>query len=94
MVSLAGERDAAVFAPAGVRESGGFGVRRVAVGLFGLALVVRLGALIRTDVIFNDGPVFLQIAAQMQAGQWHTAFAHDQHPGYPLWVRSGFPEPR
>lgn len=56
-------------------------------GLLAVTLVVRLGSLIRTDVIFNDGPVFLRLAARMQAGDWHDAFAHDQHPAYPLLIR-------
>jgi 4-amino-4-deoxy-L-arabinose transferase-like glycosyltransferase len=56
-------------------------------GLVVLAAVVRVGALLRTDVIFNDGPIFLGIAEEMAAGEWHAALAHDQHPGYPLLVR-------
>lgn len=87
MVSLAGERDTATQPRAEARESLWPADRRVLVGVLLVALLVRIGALIRTDVIFNDGPVFLRLAAQMQSGQWHAAFAHDQHPGYPLLIR-------
>lgn len=87
MVSLAGERDTATQPRAEARESLRPADRRVLVGVLLVALLVRIGALIRTDVIFNDGPVFLRLAAQMQSGQWHAAFAHDQHPGYPLLIR-------
>jgi len=87
MVSLAEEHATSAGARSGLREHRRHDDARVWLGLLAVALVVRIGTLIRTDVIFNDGPMFLRLAAWMQAGRWHDAFAHDQHPGYPLFIR-------
>ena len=49
-----------------------------------LAWGVRLGTLLRTSVIVNDGPTFLGIAQNMLEGNWQVALSAHQHPGYPL----------
>ena len=43
---------------------------RIVAGLFLLALVLRVVATLTTAVIFNDGPIFLQISQLMKAGAW------------------------
>jgi len=40
----------------------------------------------RNEVIFNDGPAFLQIAQWMQQGDWNAALSHPYHPLYPALV--------
>lgn len=55
--------------------------------ILALALLVRLGTYGRTAVIFNDGPVFLDIAEKLGSGRWAEALAAWQHPGYPLLIR-------
>lgn len=67
-------------------DAGPRGDARVIAALFGFALLVRIGAAAQIAVIFNDGPIFLEIAQQMAAGDWATAFAHQYHPLYPLVV--------
>jgi len=67
------------------------GERTLLALLFGFALVVRVVAVFRTAVIFNDGPTFLELAAAMQAGHWREALTHAYHPLYPLLV--SFVEP-
>jgi 4-amino-4-deoxy-L-arabinose transferase-like glycosyltransferase len=53
-----------------------------------LVLLTLLGAALRVlhalqvEVIFNDGPSFIQIAQSMAAGDWGAAFAHPYHPLY------------
>ena len=61
----------------GIREGG------VLAGLFGLAVLVRVGVALQTAAIFNDGPIFLQVAGQLYRGEWAAALAHHYHPLYP-----------
>lgn len=37
-----------------------------------------------TPVMFNDGPIFIEISRAMSAGDWTTALSYDQHPLYPF----------
>lgn len=62
---------------------------RAVAALFGLALLVRGVAALRIEAIFNDGPVFLEIAEQMARGDFATALRHQYHPLYPLLVAAG-----
>lgn len=48
-----------------------------------LAAGLRVIAWRRTVVMFNDGPIFLDLAQRMGAGDWRGALAHDFHPLYP-----------
>jgi hypothetical protein len=80
----AGEGAAATSAGSNGRLSRGHA--GTAIPLFAVAMAIRLGTFLRTAVIFNDGPVFLGIAEQMDAGRWAEAFAQDQHPLYPLLI--------
>jgi 4-amino-4-deoxy-L-arabinose transferase-like glycosyltransferase len=75
-----------------VMPSAGAGARagRVIAALFLFALVVRVGAALRTAAIFNDGPTFIEIAAQMWQGDWAAAFAHQYHPLYPLLTAGAY----
>ena len=50
--------------------------------VFVLAFVLRATMAVRTSVIFEDGPFFIQIAKQLAAGEWGSAFAHPYHPLY------------
>lgn len=59
---------------------------RVIAALFALALLVRVVTAFQIKVIFNDGPIFLEIAEQLWEGAFATAFAHQYHPLYPLLV--------
>lgn len=54
--------------------------------LFCLALIARLISVFRTAAIFNDGPIFLDLASAFSEGRWHAALAHDYHPLYPFMV--------
>jgi hypothetical protein len=60
--------------------------REVAVvaGLLALAALLRIVRWERTDVLFNDGPLFIAIARYMAAGDWSGALAHPYHPLYPF----------
>ncbi|UCE86534.1 MAG: glycosyltransferase family 39 protein, partial [Deltaproteobacteria bacterium] len=55
------------------------------------AAVVRCIAALRTDAIFNDGPLFIALAQRFAAGEWRAALAHDYHPLYSLAI--AFVEP-
>jgi hypothetical protein len=55
--------------------------------LLGVALGVRIVAVGRTAVIFNDGPIFLALAELMEAGRWNEALAHAYHPLYPMLIQ-------
>ena len=56
----------------------------VPAGLFGLALVVRAGVAWRTVAIFNDGPLFLQVAGLFRQGAFREAVSQHYHPLYPF----------
>jgi len=56
------------------------------VGLLAVAAALRWVRWVRTDAMFNDGPLFLGLAAQMEHGRWAEALAHDYHPLYPFAV--------
>lgn len=58
--------------------------REVAVvaALLALAALLRIARWERTDVLFNDGPLFIGIARHMAAGDWAGALAHPYHPLY------------
>ncbi len=51
--------------------------------LFGVALLLRVLAALRTPVIFNDGPSFIAIATAIGEGRLGEALAHPYHPLYP-----------
>ena len=60
---------------------------RLAVALCALAaFALRLARWGRTEVLFNDGPVFLALAERSAAGQLETLLQHPFHPLYPLAV--------
>lgn len=60
---------------------------RLALGLCVLAgLALRLARWERSEVLFNDGPVFLALAERSAAGQLETLLQHPFHPLYPLAV--------
>jgi len=75
-------------------RSGGSGSAASAVHAFGtrgwlglaalglLAAGLRAAAWLRSLVIFNDGPRFLQQAELLDAGEWGTALADPYHPLY------------
>jgi len=52
--------------------------------LFLLAAVLRTGAAMRTAAMFDDGPVFLELAQLMGEGEWSRALTHPYHPLYPF----------
>jgi 4-amino-4-deoxy-L-arabinose transferase-like glycosyltransferase len=52
----------------------------LALGLIALALRAIRWSL--TPVMFNDGPIFIEISRAMSAGDWATALSYDQHPLY------------
>jgi hypothetical protein len=52
--------------------------------LFGLALSVRAIAAWQTAAIFNDGPLYLQVASLFRQGAFHEALSHHYHPLYPV----------
>jgi len=52
--------------------------------LFVLAAVLRTGAAMRTVAMFDDGPVFLDLARLMGEGEWLRALTHPYHPLYPF----------
>jgi len=56
------------------------------VGLLAVAAALRWIRWLRTDAMFNDGPLFLGLAEQMARGRWVEALAHDYHPLYPFAV--------
>lgn len=62
--------------------------REIAVvgALLTLAAVLRVVRWERTDVLFNDGPLFIGIARHMAAGDWSGALAHPYHPLYPFLI--------
>jgi 4-amino-4-deoxy-L-arabinose transferase-like glycosyltransferase len=60
---------------------------RLALALCVLAAVaLRMAHWGRTEVLFNDGPVFLALAERGAAGQLETLLQHPFHPLYPLLV--------
>jgi 4-amino-4-deoxy-L-arabinose transferase-like glycosyltransferase len=54
--------------------------------LFVLALALRIVAVGRTAVIFNDGPEFLRIADAFSQGAFAQALTHPYHPLYPACI--------
>jgi 4-amino-4-deoxy-L-arabinose transferase-like glycosyltransferase len=50
------------------------------------AVALRMARWERTEVLFNDGPVFLALAERAAAGQLETLLQHPFHPLYPLLV--------
>jgi len=56
------------------------------VALLAVAAALRWIRWLRTDAMFNDGPLFLGLAAQMEQGRWVEALAHAYHPLYPFGV--------
>ncbi|NNL85554.1 MAG: hypothetical protein HKP27_07880, partial [Myxococcales bacterium] len=56
------------------------------------AAALRALAWWRAGIMFNDGPVFIELAQAMANGDWQHAFGHDYHPLYPaaIWAASGF----
>ncbi len=60
--------------------------KRVLAGLMLVAVAVRSWRWGHTDVIFADGPRFLEIAQAAGAGEWGLVFADDFHPLYPLLI--------
>ncbi len=50
--------------------------------IFLLAIVLRAVVAVRTSVIFEDGPYFLDIAQRFAAGDFAGALAHPYHPLY------------
>jgi 4-amino-4-deoxy-L-arabinose transferase-like glycosyltransferase len=54
--------------------------------IIGAAGVVRLVCWLRTAAIFNDGPTFIELARQLQAGSFAEVIAHPYHPLFPAAV--------
>lgn len=52
--------------------------------LFCLASLLRAIVASRTAVMFDDGPVFVDLAEQMLRGDWAGALSHPYHPLYPF----------
>jgi len=60
---------------------------RLALALCALAaFALRLARWERTEVLFNDGPVFLALAERSAGGRLETLLQHPFHPLYPLAV--------
>lgn len=62
---------------------------RDAVGLLGILIVaalVRAFAWSRTEVLFNDGPVFLGMAEAIRDGRLSEVLVHPFHPLYPALI--------
>lgn len=51
-----------------------------------VAFVLRYAHWERAAVLFNDGPVFLALAARAAAGSFETLLQHPFHPLYPLAI--------
>jgi 4-amino-4-deoxy-L-arabinose transferase-like glycosyltransferase len=51
-----------------------------------LAAVLRCIAAVRTEVMFNDGPLFIALAQRFSTGEWSAALVHDYHPLYSLAI--------
>lgn len=51
-----------------------------------LAGALRLVRWERTAVLFNDGPVYIELARALARGDFAAALAHDYHPLYPAAV--------
>ena len=47
---------------------------------------IRTAVAYRTSAIFEDGPHFLEIAHQLEAGAFDQALAHPYHPLYPAMI--------
>jgi len=59
---------------------------RALAGLLAFAALVRAFAWSRTEVLFNDGPIFLALADALRAGRFADVLAHPQHPLYPALI--------
>lgn len=64
----------------------GDGSWRVLGLLAAAAVALRALAWSRTVVLFNDGPIFLELAEAMGSGRWAEVLAHPYHPLYPLAI--------
>ena len=51
-----------------------------------VAAAVRVFAWWKTAVVFNDGPIFLAMAAALRAGGIERVLEHPQHPLYPALI--------
>jgi 4-amino-4-deoxy-L-arabinose transferase-like glycosyltransferase len=56
------------------------------VAVVALAAALRGIAAVRTEVMFNDGPLFIALAQRFSAGEWGAALVHDYHPLYSLAI--------
>ncbi|MFQ5457061.1 MAG: ArnT family glycosyltransferase [Myxococcota bacterium] len=74
---------------AGAKGRGGDAVRLALLILAACALRAVLGA--RDQVIFNDGPHFLDIARAFAAGNAHAAMGHVYHPFYSWLIAQAYP---
>jgi hypothetical protein len=54
----------------------------VMIAVLALAFGLRVTMAVRTSVIFEDGPFFLDTAKLFARGDWAGAFAHPYHPLY------------
>jgi 4-amino-4-deoxy-L-arabinose transferase-like glycosyltransferase len=54
--------------------------------IVGLAGAVRVICWLRTAAIFNDGPTYIELAQQLQAGLLAEVIAHPYHPLFPAAV--------
>jgi len=57
--------------------------RRAVVALFVLAVAIRALTAFRIEVIFADGPSFIELASQIGTGNWEAVLGHPYHPLYP-----------
>ncbi len=55
-------------------------------GLLAIAGALRALAWSRTVVLFNDGPIFLEMARAIEAGRWDAVLGHPFHPLYPAAI--------
>ncbi len=62
--------------------------RRALAGLCLFAGALRIIAWARAGVMFNDGPVFIELAQAMSRGDWTQVLSHPYHPLYSLTVWS------
>ena len=50
------------------------------------AIVLRWLAWSRAGTMFNDGPVFIELAQSAASGDWGALLSHPYHPLYPLAI--------
>jgi len=55
-------------------------------GVLAVAASVRAYAWSQTEVMFNDGPIFLGMAQVVSEGRWAEVLAHPFHPLYPVLI--------